>query len=137
VGLISCPETSVKIITTSYVMSQKNADLIETERVYWAIRAESWHTNRVTVKFKTNKEASRKFNTSKPSGHYLYHQFNIQQFYVLPTQFIYLFCVDIETNSDYFPIQHSLVGFCDLDGECLLCSTNWILKYILLFSSES
>ena len=32
--------------------------------------------------------------------------FNIQQFYVLPTQCIYVFCVDLRTNSDYFPIQH-------------------------------
>ena len=40
------------------------------------------------------------------SGHYTYHQFNIHQFYVLSTQFIYLFCADLKTNSDYFPIQH-------------------------------
>ena len=33
-------------------------------------------------------------------------QFNIQQFYVLPTQCIYVFCVDLRTNSGYFPIQH-------------------------------
>ena len=40
------------------------------------------------------------------SGHYMYRQFNIKQFYVLPTQCIYVFCVDLRTNSDYFPIQH-------------------------------
>jgi len=28
-------------------------------------------------------------NPSKRSGHYMYHQFNIQQFYVLPTRCIY------------------------------------------------
>jgi len=39
----------------------------------------------------------------KASGHYMYRQFNIQQFYVLPTQCIYVFCVDLRTNSDYFP----------------------------------
>jgi hypothetical protein len=39
-------------------------------------------------------------NTSKPSVHYMYRQFNIQQFYVLPTQCIYVFCVDLRTNSD-------------------------------------
>jgi len=44
--------------------------------------------------------------TLMPSGHYMYHQFNIQQFLVLPTQCIYVFCVDLRTNSDYFPIQH-------------------------------
>jgi hypothetical protein len=36
------------------------------------------------------------------SGHYMYRQFNIHQFYVLPTQSIYVFCVDLRTNSDYF-----------------------------------
>jgi hypothetical protein len=42
----------------------------------------------------------------KPSGYYMYHQFNIQQFYVLPTQYIYVFCVDLRIKSDYFPMQH-------------------------------
>jgi len=42
----------------------------------------------------------------------MYHQFNIQQFYILPTQCIYVFCVTyvfclyLRKNSDYFPIQH-------------------------------
>ena len=40
------------------------------------------------------------------SGHYMYRQFNIQQLYVLPTQCIYVFYVDLRTNSYYFPIQH-------------------------------
>ena len=42
----------------------------------------------------------------KPSGHCMYRQFDIQQFYVLPTDCICVFCVDLRTNSDYFPIQH-------------------------------
>ena len=29
-----------------------------------------------------------------------------QKFHVQPTQCIYVFCVDLRTNSDYFPIQH-------------------------------
>ena len=45
----------------------------------------------------------------------MYHQFNIQQFYVLPTQCIYVFCVDLRTNSYYFPIQHYLTGFYNRD----------------------
>jgi len=32
--------------------------------------------------------------------------FDIQKFYVLPTQCIYVLCVDLRTNSDYFPVQH-------------------------------
>jgi hypothetical protein len=39
-------------------------------------------------------------------AHQLVHKNTIQQFYVLPTQCIYVFCVDLRTNSDYFPIQH-------------------------------
>ena len=46
------------------------------------------------------------FKTPKHDGHSIYHQINIQQFYVLPTQCIYVFCADLRTNSDYFPIQH-------------------------------
>ena len=42
----------------------------------------------------------------KPNGHYMYRQFNVRQLYVLPTHCIYVFCVDLRTNSDYFPIQH-------------------------------
>jgi len=42
----------------------------------------------------------------KPSGRYMYHQFNIQQFYILPTHCVYMVCVDLRTNSDYFPVQH-------------------------------
>ena len=40
----------------------------------------------------------------------MYRQFNIQQFYVLPTQCIYVFCVGLRTNSDYFPKQHYLTS---------------------------
>jgi len=46
------------------------------------------------------------FNPSKPSGHYMYHQIYIRQFYILSTQCIYVFCVDLKTNSNYFSIQH-------------------------------
>ena len=56
------------------------------------------------VRFRT--ESKARFNPLQPSGHYMYRQFNIQQFYVLPTQCIYVFCVDLRTNSDYFPMQH-------------------------------
>ena len=73
----------------------------------------------------------------KPSGHYVYRtvvtictaKLNIQQFYVLPTQCIYVFCVDLRTNSDYFPIQHQLTGFHNRDGVCLLRGTDYIFKY--------
>ena len=56
----------------------------------------------------------------------MYHQFNIHKFYVLPTHCIYVFCVDLRTNSDYFPIQHYLTGFYNRDGVCLLRGTDWV-----------
>ena len=49
------------------------------------------------------------FDPLKPSGLYVYHQFNIQQFYVLLTQCICVFCVDLRTQSDYFPTQRKLM----------------------------
>jgi hypothetical protein len=49
-------------------------------------------------------------STLQPYGHYMYHQFNIQQFYVLITQCIYGFCTDLRTNSDYFPLQHLAIA---------------------------
>ena len=67
-------------------------------------------------------------NTPTPIGHCMYHRFNIQQFYVLSTQCIYVFCVDLRTNSDYFPIHHLLTGFYNRDGVCLLCGTDWTFK---------
>ena len=51
----------------------------------------------------------------QPSCYYMYSQLNIQQFYVLPTQCISVFCVDLRTNSDYFHIQHLLTGFYNRD----------------------
>jgi hypothetical protein len=55
--------------------------------------------------------------------------FNTHKSYVLPTQCIYMFCVDLRTNSDYFPIQHLLTAFYNRDGVCLLRGTDWIFKY--------
>ena len=46
---------------------------------------------------------SKLFKLLQSSGHYMYRQFNITQFYVLPTQCI---CVDLSRNSGYFPTQH-------------------------------
>ena len=64
----------------------------------------------------------------------MYRQFNIQQFYVLPTHCIYVFCVDLRTNSHYFPIQLKLIGFYNRDGECLLRGTDWVFIYNLGYS---
>ena len=39
----------------------------------------------------------------RPSGHYMYHQFNIQQFYVLPTHCIYVFLCGSQNKQPLFP----------------------------------
>ena len=57
----------------------------------------------------------------------MYRQFNTQQFYILPTQFMYVFCMDIRTNSDYFPIQHFPTGFYNRGGVCLLRGKDWVI----------
>jgi len=59
-------------------------------------------------------------NTLQPRGYYMYRQFNIHQFHVLSTQCIYMFCVDLRTNSDYFPKQHKLIGFSHQGRQCLI-----------------
>ena len=45
----------------------------------------------------------------------MYRQFNIQQFYVLPTHCIYVFCLDLRTNSDLCHLQYKLIGFYNRD----------------------
>ena len=43
------------------------------------------------------------FDPLQPSGHYLYHQFNIQQFYVLPTQLYLCVLCGSENKQRLFP----------------------------------
>jgi len=40
-----------------------------------------------------------------------------------------VFCIDLTTNSDYFPTQHWLVGFYNLHGVWLMRVTDWMCKY--------
>ena len=49
--------------------------------------------------------------------------------YVLPTHCIYVFSVDLRTDSNHFPIRHELTGFYSRDGVCLLRGTDWIFIY--------
>ena len=48
-------------------------------------------------------------------------RFNIHKFYVLPTQCIYVFCVDLRTNSDYFPYRINWL-VCITETECVYCA---------------
>jgi len=51
-------------------------------------------------------QSLRNLSTVRSSSLSTVGLFDIQKFYVLPTQCIYVLYVDLRTNSDYFPIQH-------------------------------
>ena len=53
-------------------------------------------------------------------------RFNIQQFYVLTTQCIYVFCVDLRTEIISLYNINGLVFI--TETECLLRGTDWVLK---------
>ena len=57
-------------------------------------------TKRTTPRWKDN------IKPLKPTGYYVYHQFHIHNSTFCPHSCIYVFCVDLRKNSDYFPIQH-------------------------------
>ena len=44
---------------------------------------------------------------SNPSGYLFSH---LKNSHILPTQCIYVFCMDLRTNSDYFPTLHHLTA---------------------------
>jgi hypothetical protein len=68
------------------------------------------------------------------SGHYMYHtavtirttSLTFSNSTFCPHSCIYVFCVDLRTNSDYFPIQHWLTGLYNRGGVCLLRGTDCI-----------
>ena len=63
----------------------------------------------------------------KPTGYVMYHQFNIQQLYALPTLYLCVLYLS-ETNSDLCHLQHKLVGFYNQDEKCLQRGTDWVFK---------
>jgi len=46
------------------------------------------------------------------------------------TVYLCVVCVDLRTNSDYFPIQYQLTGFYNRDTKCLVRGTDWIFVSI-------
>ena len=58
----------------------------------------------------------------------MHQQFNIQQLYVLPTHYIYVFFIYLRIYSDLYHLQHKLIGFYNQDEKCLLRGTNWVFK---------
>jgi len=49
--------------------------------------------------------SQQRFESLQYSGHHIYHQIYLQRFYVLPTQNIYMSCVDLRKNQQLFPYK--------------------------------
>jgi len=70
-----------------------------------------------------------RFNHSKPSGHYMYNQFNIKN-NPLSYQTVHL-CVlcGSQNKQRLFSYTPLMTGFYNLDGVCLLRGTDSVFKY--------
>jgi len=42
---------------------------------------------------------------------------------------LFRFCIYLSNKSEYFLIQYKLMGLYNLEEECLLCVTDWVIKY--------
>jgi hypothetical protein len=60
----------------------------------------------------------------------MYHQFNIHKLYVLTTQCIYVFCVNLRTGIISLYSINWLVFIIEI-GVCLLRGTAWVFIYNL------
>jgi len=41
---------------------------------------------------------------------------------------IYVFCIYLKTNSDFWHLQYKLIGFYNRDEKCLQRGKNWVFK---------
>ena len=106
-----------KVQTLYYYYNQFYAEVITAEqspplvppaagRAGRAGRYPCHYSRRTETSVHCHKDIIGAVDCLKHSAYCMYRQFNIQQFYVPPTQCIYVFCVDLRTNSDYFTVQH-------------------------------
>jgi hypothetical protein len=42
---------------------------------------------------------------------------------------LFMFCIYLSKKTDYFPVQHKLMGLYNLDEECFLCVADWVFIY--------
>jgi len=88
--------------------------------IHFLIRANACNNKAIQVRVLTCRlNSAEPINLLKPTGHVMHHQFNIQQLYALPTKCIYVFCMDLRTNSDLCHLQHKMIGFYNQDEKCL------------------
>ena len=67
----------------------------------------------------------------------MYRQFNIQQISVLPTQCIYVICVDLRTNSDYSMIVITLYYLYQQISIPIISLTQEYIYYVQLHVSAN
>ena len=67
-------------------------------------------------------------NRLQPSGCCLYHYFCHSKI-LHSSRSLCMFCVDLRTNIEFCPLQHSVNGFYNRAGKCLVRVTNWVFKY--------
>ena len=67
----------------------------------------------------------QRFNPLKPSGHYMYRQFNIQQFYVLPTHTVFMCFVWIWAQTAIISLYSINWLVFITGGVCLLRGMDW------------
>jgi hypothetical protein len=66
-------------------------------------------------------------NILKPTGYVMQYQFNIQEFYILPTLclgFMYL----SQNKHRFKPCRYKRVSFYNGEEKCLLRGTKWVFK---------
>jgi len=90
----SC-EISIKIEYSQPIFEKILKYQISRKAVQWETRSSMWTDGRTDRQ--THDEANSRFSQICDCAY---------KFYVLPTHCIYVFCVDLRINSDYFPIQH-------------------------------
>ena len=83
--------------------------------------------------FKGLRYNAGEFANYETSGHYMYRQFNIQQFYVLPAQCIYVFCVDLRKTEIISVYNINWLLFIT-ETECVYCAVRII--YVSLNTVE-
>jgi hypothetical protein len=61
------------------------------------------------------------------NGHVVHYRVEYLKKFLHFDQLVYVLCIDVRTNSDYFPTQ--LIGFiCNRDKVGLLRGTDWAFK---------
>ena len=105
--------------------------ITETECVYCAVRTGSLYIIQVIPVFKGLRYSQGEFANYEPSGHYMYRHFNIQQFYVLPTQTVFMCFVWIWEQTAIISLYSINWLVCITETESVYCAVRTGSLYII------